>query len=41
MHTIGEEDGMAAILGRIEFNGKKEEWQSYEERLSHFFEASS
>ena len=32
---------MAATLGKIEeFDGKKEEWVQYVERLSHFFIAN-
>ena len=32
---------MTAILGKVEeFDGSKQEWQQYVERLDHFFQAN-
>ena len=38
-YVSGDEDGMAApLFGQVkEFDGEKEEWSQYVERLDHFF----
>ena len=40
--AIGDEDGMAvATLGRVdEFDGARDDWPQYVERLEHFFTAN-
>ena len=40
--SSGDKDGMAApLFGQVkEFDGEKEEWSQYVERLDHFFEVN-